>query len=132
MPDLHKRTALGDDASIYNKDRERTEKQKWEKMNKEQRRQYFADYYLRRLLCIAAVAAAAVFLVWHFVKPADEAVLYVAVVDESLDEEMLKQMTEELNDRFGADGKHRKVLIDDTFFMKDDALTRMEVYLHSS
>ena len=41
------------------------------------------------------------------------------------------KMTEDLCERFGADGKHKKVLIDDTFFMKDDALTRMEVYLHS-
>ncbi len=131
MPDLQKKTALDDDASIYNADREQTEKQKWEGMDKGQRRQYFADYYLRRLLCILGAAAAVVFLFWHFVKPADETVLYVAVVDESLDKEMLREMTEELNERFGADGKHRKILIDDTFFMKDDALTRMEVYLHS-
>lgn len=131
MPDLHKKTALGDDASIYNVDRERTEKQKWEEMNKEQRRQYFTDYYLRHLLCVLASLAAIVFLIWHFVKPADETVLYVAVVDEALDTEKLEIMTEELNERYGADGKHKKVLIDDTFFMKDDALTRMEVYLHS-
>lgn len=131
MPDLQKKTALDDNASIYNTDRGQTEKQKWKRMDKGQRRQYFADYYLKRLLCILAAAATVVFLFWHFLKPAEETVLYVAVVDESLDKEMLQEMTEELNERFGADGNHRKVLIDDTFFMKDDALTRMEVYLHS-
>lgn len=131
MPDLQKKTALDDNASIYNTDRGQTEKQKWERMDKGQRRQYFADYYLKRLLCILAAAATVVFLFWHFLKPAEETVLYVAVVDESLDKEMLQEMTEELNERFGTDGNHRKVLIDDTFFMKDDALTRMEVYLHS-
>lgn len=123
MPDLKRKTALDDDASIYNTDRERTEKQKWREMDREQRKQYFADYYLRCFLYI--IAAAVLFGVWHFAKPADETVLYVAVIDESLDAEKLKRMTEELNDRFGADGKHKKVLVDDTFFMKDDALTRM-------
>ena len=54
MPDLQKKTALDDDASIYKKDRSRTEKQKWEEMDKEQRRQYFADYYLRKMLGIVA------------------------------------------------------------------------------
>ena len=132
MPDLQKKTALDDDASIYKKDRSRTEKQKWEEMDKEQRRQYFADYYLRKMLGIAAGIFAFFFLGWHFLKPAEETVLYVAVVDELLDEEKLEEMTEELNERFGADGKQKKVLIDDTFFMKDDALTRMEVYLHSA
>ncbi len=132
MYDSYKKTALSDDASIYNTDRERTEKQKWREMSKEQRRQYFADYYLRRILCILAGAAAVLFLIWHFMKPADETVLYVAVVDESLDTEKLKRMSEELNDRFKVDGRHKKVIIDDTFFMKDDALTRMEVYLHSN
>lgn len=131
MPDLQKKTALDDDASIYRTDRSRTEKQKWEEMDKKQRRQYFADYYLGKMLGMAAGIFALFFLSWHFLKPADETVLYVAVVDESLDKEKLEEMTEDLCERFGADGKHKKVLIDDTFFMKDDALTRMEVYLHS-
>lgn len=65
-------------------------------------------------------------------KTADETVLYVAVVDESLDTKKLERMSEELNDRFKVDGRHKKVIIDDTFFMKDDALTRMEVYLHNN
>ena len=132
MYDSYKKTALDDDASIYNADRERTEKQKWREMSKEQRRQYFADYYLRRILCILAGAAVGFFLIWHFMKTADETVLYVAVVDESLDTKKLERMSEELNDRFKVDGRHKKVIIDDTFFMKDDALTRMEVYLHNN
>ena len=87
MPDLQKKTALDDDASIYRKDRSRTEKQKWEEMDKKQRRQYFADYYLRKMLGMAAGIFAVFFLSWHFLKPADETVLYVAVVDESLDKD---------------------------------------------
>ena len=47
----------------------KTEKQKWIEMNKEQRKQYFLDYYLFPLewFLISAETFAAVFWIWVFV-----------------------------------------------------------------
>lgn len=60
----------------------KTEKQKWIEMNKEQRKQYFLDYYLFPVSVIAVILAIVCFLGWHFVlKPDEENVLYAAVVD---------------------------------------------------
>ena len=45
-----KKTALDDDAYLYQKREEKTEKEKWSEMNRHQRMQYFLDYYLVKLL----------------------------------------------------------------------------------
>ena len=47
----------------------KTEKQKWIEMNKEQRKQYFLDYYLFPLgwFLISTETFAAVFWIWVFV-----------------------------------------------------------------
>ena len=44
----------------------KTEKQKWIEMNKEQRKQYFLDYYLFPVSVIAVILAIMCFLGWHF------------------------------------------------------------------
>lgn len=126
-----KKTVLDDNAAIYQRKRDRTERQKWSELNKEQRKQYFADYYLGKTMIVIVVVFCAVFLLWHFLKPREEILLYVAVIDEALDEKKAAQMTKELNRLYGADGKRRKVMLDDSFYMKDGALEKLEVYLHS-
>ena len=73
----------------------KTEKQKWLEMNKEQRKQYFLDYYLFPVSVAGILIAVAALLGWHFfLKPQAESVLYVAVVDDSLDEKKHAQMSE--------------------------------------
>lgn len=126
-----RKTALEDDAAIYRRERDKSERQKWGEMDRKQRLQYLTDYYLVKFAVGAALLFAVIFLLWHFLKPKNETVLYVAVMDESLDAEKAGQMTEELNRMFGADGAKRKVILDDSFYRKDGALEKLEVYLHS-
>lgn len=125
-----KRTVLDDDAGIYQKRKRETEKEKWERMDKTQRKQYFLDYYLFKVTVGAILAAIVLFLLWHFLSPKDENILYVAVLDESLNEKETAALTEELKKLFSA-GEHQKVMIDDSFYMKDGALDKLEIYLHS-
>lgn len=126
-----KKTALDENAEIYQKREEKTEKEKWQQMNVAQRRQYFVDYYLFKVMVAVVVGGIGAFLMWHFLKPKDETILYVAVIDESLDEKQLADMTKELENMYQIDGKHQKVLIDDSFYMKDGALEKLEVYLEN-
>lgn len=101
-------------------------------MNKEQRKQYFLDYYLFPVSVIVVILAGVCFLGWHFfLKPDEENVLYAAVVDDSLDEKKQAQAVTEVSDLLGADGKYRQVQIDDSFYLKDGALDKIQVYLHS-
>lgn len=65
----------------------KSEKQKWHEMNREQRKQYFMDYYLFPLSVITVIVAVVCFLGWHFfLKPDEKNILYATVVDDSLDE----------------------------------------------
>ena len=128
---LYKNTALDDEASIYQQREQETEKQKLSKMNKKQKLKYFRDYYLfKTLLCLVGIFVVA-FTIWHFTKPKMENVFYVAVVDETLNPDEKQQLQNELQNRYNADGKYKKVLIDDTFYTRDDGITRMEVYLRN-
>lgn len=110
----------------------KSEKQKWHEMNREQRKQYFMDYYLFPLSVIAVIVAVVCFLGWHFfLKPDEKNILYAAVVDDSLDEKKQAQAVSEIGDILGADGKYKQVHIDDSFYLKDGALDKIQVYLHS-
>ena len=110
----------------------KSEKQKWMEMNCEQRKQYFLDYYLFPVSVTAVILAVVFFLGWHlFLKPSEQNVLYAAVVDDSLDQEKQTQPVRDMEDVLGADGKYKQVHIDDFFYLKDGALDKIQVYLHS-
>ena len=126
-----KKTALDDDAEIYQKREEKSEKEKWKQMDGKAKVQYFADYYLGKLIVAVIIIGIAASLLWHFFKPKEETILYAAVIDESLDATKLADMTRELEKICQADGRHQNVKIDDSFYLKDQALVRLEVYEES-
>lgn len=126
-----KKTVLNDDAGIYQPRKEESEKQKWKRMEKGQRVQYFFDYYLMKLVVGLVCLSVIGFLVWSFVKPKEEKVLCIAVIDEQLDEKKVAELTKELNELYQADGKKKTVLIDDTFYMQAGGLNKLEVYLYN-
>lgn len=109
-----------------------TERQKWSYLNRKQKLQYFLDYYLLYSVIIAGAAAILIFLGWHFLKPPQENILYVAVIDESLDGKMTEQLKERMEERFKADGKRKQVLIDDSFYSKEDGIQKLEIYVQSN
>ena len=110
----------------------KTEKQKWMELNREQRKQYFLDYYLFPVSVAAVLLAIVCLLGWHFfLKPQPENVLYAAIVDDSLEEKKQAQAVKDMQDILGADGKYKQVHIDDSFYLKDGALDKIQVYLHS-
>ena len=108
---------------------QKTEKQKWKEMDWKQRLGYFKDYYLLSTVIILAAAAVVIFLSWHFLKPKVENLMYVGLVDETLDEQKKSALTAELEQILSADGASGKVVFDDMFYMKDDGLSKLQVYL---
>ena len=109
----------------------KSEVRKWPEMNRQQKIQYLKDYYLFPAVVALVLIAAAVSLIWHVARPRTENLLYAAVIDESLAEKKLTQVTEDMSDLLGADGKRKTVQIDDSFYIKDGALDKLQVYLHS-
>lgn len=109
----------------------KSEVRKWPEMDRQQKIQYLKDYYLFPAVGVLVLIAVAVSLIWHVARPRSENLLYAAVIDESLDEKKLAQVTADMSDLLGADGKRKTVQIDDSFYIKDGALDKLQVYLHS-
>lgn len=109
----------------------KSEVRKWPEMNRQQKIQYLKDYYLLPAVGVILLIAVAVSLIWHVARPRTENLLYAAVIDESLDEKKLAQVTADMSNLLGADGKRKTVQIDDSFYVKDGALDKLQVYLHS-
>lgn len=109
----------------------KSEVRKWPEMDRQQKIQYLKDYYLLPAVRVILLIAVAVSLIWHVARPRTENLLYAAVIDESLDEKKLAQVTADMSNLLGADGKRKTVQIDDSFYVKDGALDKLQVYLHS-
>ena len=106
-----------------------TEAEKWANLEKGQKIQYFRDYYLVPLLTGIAIAILLISLIWHFAAPEKERVLYVALLDERLNEEESEQLQKHLEEMLGADGKQQTVLLDDAFYSTPQGLAKLQVYL---
>lgn len=109
----------------------KSEVRKWPEMDRQQKIQYLKDYYLLPAVGVILLIAVAVSLIWHVARPRTENLFYAAVIDESLDEKKLAQVTADMSNLLGADGKRKTVQIDDSFYVKDGALDKLQVYLHS-
>ncbi len=101
-------------------------------MNRRQKWQYFKDYYLFRTTVVTMLLAAAFFLLWNFwLKPAEKISLYVAVMDEMLDENQKQYLRHSLEAHLSGQGKTGRVVIDDDFYLEKGGLDKLEVYLHN-
>ena len=109
----------------------KSEVRKWPEMDRQQKIQYLKDYYLFPAVVVIVLIAVTVSLIWHVAKPRTENLLYAAVIDESLDEKKLAQATADMGELLGADGKRKTVQIDDSFYIRDGALDKLQVYLHN-
>lgn len=98
-------------------------------MNRKQKIQYFFDYYFVKTAVALVLTGAVVYLVWNYVRPQPQTALYVALMDEDLKEEEQQELTEELNRLFQVDGKKERVVLDDSFYMMDGGLDKLQVYL---
>ena len=90
----------------------KSEVRKWPEMDRQQKIQYLKDYYLLPAVGVILLIAVAVSLIWHVARPRTENLLYAAVIDESLDEKKLAQVTADMSNLLGADGKRKTVQID--------------------
>ena len=109
----------------------KSEVRKWPEMDRQQKIQYLKDYYLFPAIGVVLLIAVVISLVWHIAKPRSENLLYAAVIDESLDEKKMETAVEDMSSLLGADGEKKTVQIDDSFYIKDGALDKLQVYLHS-
>ena len=107
----NKKTTLQDNASIYAKRNEdESEKSKWEKMDGQQKRSYFASYYLRPLIIGCVVALVIGFFVYKDVIMKKDVIYRCAVMNEMALEVPIQEFSDGFVESMGLDiGKNTAV-----------------------
>ena len=118
----NKKTVLDDNAAIYKltEDDSVSEKEKWASMSKSQRRQYFKDYYLKKLLAGIAVAALVISVIVTVARPRPDDVLSIAVINDYWDDDAEKTFSDELSKELKLEEGKQSIRIDDSFYFGND------------
>ena len=130
-----KETILDETASIYNRERNKSEKQKWEEMSGAERLAYFKEYYLKYVILGALGIALLIYLGVTVLGPKPKQILYVAVVNDYLDDTVTEEVQADLKSYLGSEDSMELVNFDDTFYFGDGSsdvsniLTKMMAYV---
>ena len=114
-----KETVLDDSASIYNRVREKSEKQKWEEMSGAERLAYFKEYYLKYVIMGIIGVALLVYFLFTVFGPKPKQILYIAVVNDYLEDEATEAMQADIKSYLGATDELDTVSFDDTYYFGD-------------
>lgn len=129
---LDDETKLDKDAAIYSKRTEEDEKELRKNLTREQKFQYFSDYYLPKILVGLVVLA---FLAWlgkDFFMPKKEVVLYVAVVDDVLGNVAVEELQNDLGELYGIDPENQEVVVNAGFSSNSmDSMTQLTTYIYA-
>lgn len=109
-----KKTVLNDDASIYAKREEESAKKTWKELEGKDKWTFFKDYYLVKCIVGLALAGFLIYIGVVVLGPHKEEALYVAVLSDTLDEDAVTNMKNDLCNIIETD-KYHPLNIDDNF-----------------
>ena len=89
---------LDDDAFIYQKRENKSEKEKFRDMTFKEKWSYFLEYYFVKLLISLAVIAGLIYLFYSIFTPKVENVLYIASVNNHIAEDTIKDLEQEIGE----------------------------------
>lgn len=125
--ELYKGTALEENADIYSRREDKTVKQTWKELDRKGKWQFFKDYIMWKIVVALAVVFFIAVLIHGSFGSGKTTSLYVAIVDEQLEENKVDELTS-LLEQLICTSKHEKVMIDDYFYTSSDGLNRIQVY----
>lgn len=112
-----KETRLQEDAYIYDKRKNKAEKQKWKELSGAERWQYFKDYYLIKILAMLGALAFGLWLFSNILSPKNEIDLYVALINSSSTQEKEDEMMKSLAGLLECENLEN-VVLDSSYFME--------------
>lgn len=116
----NKKTVLNDEAALYKHREDVSEKEKWENMSNKERWQYFADYYLARIVVTILVVAVIVSILHTMLTPKPEIVLSVAVINDSMYYQTYEEIQKEFDALLALDSKTQETLFDTGYSFDND------------
>lgn len=112
------KTVLDGDASIYQK-RENSAKETWDQLEGKSKAQFFADYYLLKIVVVVAVIAVVAYLSYLILRPTTPTCFYAAFLYADIDNEAAETITEDFAQKLGIDPKDYQVVISDDYYLDD-------------
>lgn len=114
---MPKQSILGDSAEIYQPRKTQTEKEKLRDMPLKKKLTYLWEYYkIHALISIAAISLAS-YIIYNIVTPDITAKLYVALANNSIDEQVLLDYQNDFTGYLQLDPKTENVIFNNTFFI---------------
>lgn len=111
----NKKTVLSDDAALYSHKEDVSEKEKWAAMKGKERWQYFADYYLWKIVVTVAVVAIVGSILYTMLSPKPEVVLSAAVVEDGANVLVYEQIQEKFQKAIGLNEETQQTVFDTTY-----------------
>lgn len=110
-----KKTALDDNASIYQRREEKSDRAKWKELKGFKAKwNHFKDYYLLKTFIWACVIGFVGYMIYEMVAPEKEQLIYVAVLDTVLMNDVTEELKTGFAERMGMDEKKQTMVFDNT------------------
>ncbi len=110
-----KKTALDDSASIYQKREEKSDKAKWKELKGFKAKwDHFRAYYLLKTFIWVCVIAFVGYMVYEMFAPEKERLIYVAVLDTVLMNDVMEELQTGFEEHMGMDEKKQDTYFDNT------------------
>ena len=117
---MAKKTTLSDSASIYQHRDETTEREKWNQMSKEQKWQYFKDYYLLKLVILIFSIGFVGYVLYATFGHRDIPELYGMVFNDQLNADESDAILSNFREALNIPEKNHTFLLDDTFTLNPE------------
>ncbi len=110
-----KKTALDDSASIYQKREEKSDRAKWKELKGFKAKwDHFKAYYLLKTFIWVCVIAFVGYMVYEMFAPEPERLIYVAVLDTVLMNDVMEELQTGFEEHMGMDEKKQDTYFDNT------------------
>lgn len=128
---MSKQTKLSESAEIYQKREELTEKEKLRNMSFKEKLEYLWEYYRIHALVFIICVSIVVSLVYTILKPKIDTKLYVAVINNTIPDDLLEDISAQLEERLQLNQEKEKVFINSQFYFNGspDYAANMETAL---
>jgi len=110
-----KKSTLDDTASIYQRREEKTDKEKWKELKGFKAKwEHFRAYYLLKTFIWVCVVAFVGYMLYEMFAPEKEKLIYVAVLDTVLMNDVVEDLQAGFEAHMGMDEKKQETLFDNT------------------
>jgi hypothetical protein len=117
---MPKETRLDDDALLYHPREKQTEKEKLREMSFQEKISYLLEYYKFQAIAIVAGIALIIYIVHMLLNPSPTTQFYVAIVDNPISEDVLKQYENNFTKQLQLNPKRETVEFNTNFMFNSD------------